>query len=140
MEAGLCLYGNDISSSVSPIEAGLTWSIPKERIENGGFIGHEPIKKDLENGVERKLVGIKPMGKLPAREGTQIFDKNEKTIGEITSGGYSPSLQGPIAMGYINSDILKSNCEVLLNVRGNLIPAEITSLPFVEHKYFRGNK
>ena len=65
------------------------WSIPKERIENGGFIGHEPIKKDLIDGVERKLVGIKPLGKLPAREGTQIFDKNEKTIGEITSGGYS---------------------------------------------------
>ena len=101
---------------------------------------NQSIKKDIENGVERKLVGIKPMGKLPAREGTQIFDKNEKKIGEITSGGYSPSLQGPIAMGYINSDILKSNCEVLLNVRGNLIPAEITSLPFVEHKYFRGNK
>ena len=140
MEAGLCLYGNDISSSVSPIEAGLTWSISKERIENGGFIGYEHIKKDLKNGVERKLVGIKPLGKLPAREGTQIFDKNEKTIGEITSGGYSPSLQAPIAMGYINSDILKSDCEVLLNVRGNLIPAEITSLPFVEHKYFRGNK
>ena len=134
------MYGNDISSSVSPIEAGLTWSISKERIENGGFIGYEHIKKDLKNGVERKLVGIKPLGKLPAREGTQIFDKNEKTIGEITSGGYSPSLQAPIAMGYINSDILKNDCEVLLNVRGNLIPAEITSLPFVEHKYFRGNK
>ena len=115
-------------------------NISKERIENGGFIGYEHIKKDLKNGVERKLVGIKPLGKLPAREGTQIFDKNEKTIGEITSGGYSPSLQAPIAMGYINSDILKNDCEVLLNVRGNLIPAEITSLPFVEHKYFRGNK
>ena len=134
------MYGNDISSYVSPIEAGLTWSIPKERIEDGGFIGYEPIKKDIENGVERKLVGIRPLSKIPAREGTQIFDKNEKKIGEITSGGYSPTLQSPIAMGYITSDILKSNCEVLLNVRGNLIPAKITSLPFVEHKYFRGNK
>ena len=140
MEAGLCLYGNDISSYVSPIEAGLTWSIPKERIKDGGFIGYEPIKKDIENGVERKLVGIRPLSKIPAREGTQIFDKHEKKIGEITSGGYSPTLQSPIAMGYITSDILKSNCEVLLNVRGNLIPAEITSLPFVEHRYFRGNK
>tara|TARA_A100001035_G_scaffold52341_1_gene38217 strand:- start:3423 stop:4559 length:1137 start_codon:yes stop_codon:yes gene_type:complete len=140
MEAGLCLYGNDISILTSPIEAGLTWSIPKERIENGGFIGHENIKKDLIDGVEKKLVGIKPLGKLPAREGTQILSKNGKIIGEITSGGYSPSLQAPIAMGYINAEILQKNCEILLNVRGNSLPAEIVSLPFVEHKYFRGKK
>jgi len=140
MEAGLCLYGNDISTLTSPVEAGLTWSIPKERIENGGFIGHENIKKDLIDGVEKKLVGIKPLGKLPAREGTQILSKNGKIIGEITSGGYSPSLQAPIAMGYINAEILQKNCEILLNVRGNSLPAEIVSLPFVEHKYFRGKK
>jgi len=140
MEAGLCLYGNDISILTSPVEAGLTWSIPKERIENGGFIGHENIKKDLIDGVEKKLVGIKPLGKLPAREGTQILSKNGKIIGEITSGGYSPSLQAPIAMGYINAEILQKNCEILLSVRGNSLPAEIVSLPFVEHKYFRGKK
>ena len=140
MEAGLCLYGNDISILTSPVEAGLTWSIPKERIENGGFIGHENIKKDLIDGVEKKLVGIKPLGKLPAREGTQILSKNGKIIGEITSGGYSPSLQAPIAMGYINAEILQKNCEILLNVRDNSLPAEIVSLPFVEHKYFRGKK
>ena len=140
MEAGLCLYGNDISILTSPVEAGLTWSIPKERIDNGGFIGHENIKKDLIDGVEKKLVGIKPLGKLPAREGTQILSKNGKIIGEITSGGYSPSLQAPIAMGYINAEILQKNCEILLNVRGNSLPAEIVSLPFVEHKYFRGKK
>ena len=140
MEAGLCLYGNDISILTSPVEAGLTWSIPKERIENGGFIGHENIKKDLIDGVEKKLVGIKPLGKLPAREGTQILNKNGNIIGEITSGGYSPSLQAPIAMGYINAEILQKNCEILLNVRGNSLPAEIVSLPFVEHKYFRGKK
>ena len=140
MEAGLCLYGNDISILTSPVEAGLTWSIPKERIENGGFIGHENIKKDLIDGVEKKLVGIKPLGKLPAREGTQILSKNGKIIGEITSGGYSPSFQAPIAMGYINAEILQKNCEILLNVRGNSLPAEIVSLPFVEHKYFRGKK
>jgi aminomethyltransferase len=140
MEAGLCLYGNDISILTSPVEAGLTWSIPKERIENGGFIGHENIKKDLIDGVEKKLVGIKPLGKLPAREGTQILSKNGKIIGEITSGGYSPSLQAPIAMGYINAETLQKNCEILLNVRGNSLPAEIVSLPFVEHKYFRGKK
>ena len=140
MEAGLCLYGNDISTLTSPVEAGLTWSIPKERIANGGFIGHENIKKDLIDGVEKKLVGIKPLGKLPAREGTQILNKNGKIIGEITSGGYSPSLQAPIAMGYINAEILQENYEILLSVRGNLLPAEIVSLPFVEHKYFRGEK
>ena len=140
MEAGLCLYGNDISILTSPVEAGLTWSIPKERIENGGFIGHENIKKDLIDGVEKKLVGIKPLGKLPAREGTQILSKDGKIIGEITSGGYSPSLQAPIAMGYINAESLQKNCEILLNVRGNSLPAEIVSLPFVEHKYFRGKK
>ena len=140
MEAGLCLYGNDISILTSPVEAGLTWSIPKERIDNGGFIGHENIKKDLIDGVEKKLVGIKPLGKLPAREGTQILSKNGKIIGEITSGGYSPSLQAPIAMGYINAEILQKNSEILLNVRGNSLPAEIVSLPFVEHKYFRGKK
>ena len=140
MEAGLCLYGNDISTLTSPVEAGLTWSIPKERIANGGFIGHENIKKDLIDGVEKKLVGIKPLGKLPAREGTQILNKNGKIIGEITSGGYSPSLQAPIAMGYISAEILQKNYEIILNVRGNSLPAEIVSLPFVEHKYFRGEK
>ena len=140
MEAGLCLYGNDISIFTSPAEAGLTWSIPQERIENGGFIGHENLTKDLRNGVERKLVGIKPLGKLPAREGTQILSKKEEIVGEITSGGYSPSLQAPIAMGYVNSEILQKNYDILLNVRDNLIPAEIVSLPFVEHKYFRGKK
>ena len=140
MEAGLCLYGNDISTLTSPVEAGLTWSIPKERITNGGFIGHENIEKDLIDGVEKKLVGIKPLGKLPAREGTKILNKNGKIIGEITSGGYSPSLQAPIAMGYINAEILQENYEILLSVRGNLLPAEIVSLPFVEHKYFRGEK
>ena len=74
MEAGLCLYGNDISLEISPVEAGIDWSISKSRIENSVFIGHESIKKDLSVGVEKKLVGLKPLGRLPAREGTSIFD------------------------------------------------------------------
>jgi len=140
MEAGLCLYGNDISLEISPVEAGIDWSISKSRIENSVFIGHESIKKDLSVGVEKKLVGLKPLGRLPAREGTSIFDLSKNEIGRITSGGYSPTLKEPIAMGYILENETEKGDEVLLNVRENWIPAKITTLPFVKHNYYRGKK
>tara|TARA_B100001996_G_scaffold129727_1_gene98573 strand:+ start:1 stop:1056 length:1056 start_codon:yes stop_codon:yes gene_type:complete len=140
MEAGLCLYGNDININISPVEAGINWSISKERIENGNFLGHEHVKSDITNGVSKKLIGLNLLGKLPAREGVDIFNLDKIKIGIVTSGGYSPTLKAPIAMGYISEDNAKENDEVLLSVRGRLIPASITNLPFVKHNYFRGKK
>ena len=140
MEAGLCLYGNDININISPVEAGINWSISKERIENGNFLGHEHVKSDIKNGVSKKLIGLNLLGKLPAREGADIFNLDKIKIGMVTSGGYSPTLKTPIAMGYISDENIKENDEVLLSVRGKLIPASITNLPFVKHNYFRGKK
>ena len=140
MEAGLCLYGNDIDINISPVEAGINWSISKERIENGNFLGHEHIMSDIKNGVSKKLIGLNLLGKLPAREGADIFNLDKTKIGMVTSGGYSPTLKAPIAMGYINEENIKENDEVLLSVRGKLIPASITNLPFVKHNYYRGKK
>jgi len=140
MEAGLCLYGNDININISPVEAGINWSISKERIVNGNFLGYEHVKSDIKKGVSKKLIGLNLLGKLPAREGADIFNLDKIKIGVVTSGGYSPTLKAPIAMGYISEENIKESDEVLLCVRGKLIPASITNLPFVEHNYFRGKR
>ena len=137
LEAGLCLYGSDIDAGTTPIEAGLSWVVNKRRREEGGFPGAEIILGQLENGTPRKRVGIRPDGKAPARAHTLIEDSEGNTIGEITSGGYGPSVEGPIAMGYIKSEFADQGTAVNLRVRGKAIPAKVTALPFVEHRYFK---
>ena len=137
LEAGLCLYGSDIDAGTTPIEAGLSWVVNKRRREEGGFPGAEIILGQLENGTPRKRVGIRPDGKAPARAHTLIEDLEGNTIGEITSGGYGPSVEGPIAMGYIKSEFADQGTAVNLRVRGKAIPAKVTALPFVEHRYFK---
>ncbi|HHN66727.1 MAG TPA: glycine cleavage system aminomethyltransferase GcvT [Thermopetrobacter sp.] len=137
LEAGLCLYGNDIDETTSPVEANLTWSIGKRRREQGGFIGEERILKELQEGPARKLMGIRPEGRAPARAGTEVFSADGEKIGHVTSGGYGPTVGGPVAMGYVRADHATEGAEVILKVRGRDIPAQVASAVFVPHNYKR---
>ncbi len=137
LEAGLCLYGSDIDTATTPVEAGLSWVLGKRRREEGGFPGAEIILGQLQTGAERKRVGIRPDGKAPARAHTPIEDTEGNVIGEITSGGYGPSVEGPIAMGYVKSEFADRGTAVNLRVRGKAIPGKVAGLPFVEHRYFK---
>jgi aminomethyltransferase len=139
LEAGLCLYGHDIDTKTSPVEAGLLWSIGKRRREEGGFPGAETIQAQIAQGATRKRVGILPDGRAPAREGTAILDSEGGTeIGQITSGGFGPTLGGPVAMGYVPIEFAKPGTAVFLSVRGKSLPATITKMPFVPPGFFRG--
>ena len=136
LEAGLCLYGHDIDATTSPIEAALTWSIGKRRREEGGFPGAERVQRELRDGPARLRVGIKPEGRAPAREGTEIT-LDDAVIGKVTSGGFGPSVNGPIAMGYVEARYAAPGTAVMLIVRGKPMPARIATLPFVSHRYVR---
>ncbi|MDC0436122.1 glycine cleavage system aminomethyltransferase GcvT [Candidatus Pelagibacter sp.] len=138
LEAGLCLYGHDMDINKSPVEANLKWAISKNRIASGGFIGFEKIKYQIEKGVSKVRVGIKPEGRIIAREKTIIFSKDNKNIGEITSGTFGPSVQGPVAMGYIENSFSKIDTKVFLEVRGKKHPASISNLPFYKKSYVKG--
>lgn len=137
LEAGLCLYGHDINEETSPVEAGLAWSIQKRRREEGGFPGHRRILSELQNGTLRKRVGILPQGRTPAREGTAIHDSKGELVGEVTSGGFGPTVNGPIAMGYVVSDCARVGTPLGLDVRGKTIAGTVVPLPFVAHSYRR---
>ena len=137
LEAGLCLYGHDINESTSPIEANLKWAISKRRREEGGFVGYEKIKSDLNGSLSRLRVGIKPEGKIIAREGVKIFSEEGKEIGSITSGTFGPSVNGPIAMGYVKLNFSKPGTKVFLEVRGKKYEAKVTELPFYKKSYVR---
>ena len=138
LEAGLCLYGHDIDEGTTPLEAGLLWSIGKRRREQGGFPGAEIVQAQIRDGVARKRVGILPDGRAPAREGTEILSADGKPIGTVTSGGFGPSVGGPVAMGYVAADFAAAGTPVQLSVRGKLLPAAVHKLPFVEQRYYRG--
>jgi aminomethyltransferase len=137
LEAGLCLYGHDIDETTSPVEADLVWSIGKRRRNEGGYPGALRIGKELTHGIARKRVGIKPEGRGPAREGTLITDENGRSIGTVTSGGFGPTANGPVAMGYVETKHANPGTGVMLIVRGNALPARIVPLPFVPHNYKR---
>ncbi len=137
LEAGLCLYGHDINAHTTPIEAGLIWSISKRRRMEGGFPGAAIVQQQISAGPERLLAGILPEGRAPAREGADITDLEGRIIGHVTSGGFGPSLARPIAMGMVEAAFAKPGTSVLLVVRGKPLPASITSLPFVPHRYFK---
>ncbi len=138
MEAGLCLYGHDIDTSVSPIEAGLIWSVQKHRRKGGNYFGAARVEADLANKQSKRLVGILPEGRAPAREHTEIQDMDGNTIGEITSGGFGPSIGGPVAMGYVTRANAKAGTDLNLIVRGKARPAKVVKMPFVPHNYYRG--
>jgi aminomethyltransferase len=139
LEAGLCLYGHDLDTSTSPIEADLAWTIQKRRREAGDFPGAKRILREYELGASRKRVGIRPNDRAPAREGVEI-QKDGKTIGVITSGGFSPILNGPISMGYVETAHAEPGHVVDLMVRGTARSATIVPLPFVPHRYVRPKK
>jgi len=137
-EAGLCLYGHDIDTSTNPIEAGLIWSIQKHRREGGNYLGAKIVEATVKNKPKRKLVGILPEGRAPAREHTEVQDMDGNTIGEITSGGFGPTVGGPVAMGYVSRKFSKAGTPVQLIVRGKARPASVVKMPFAPHRYFRG--
>lgn len=137
LEAGLCLYGHDIDTTTSPIEAGLAWTISKRRRADGGFPGATRIQRELAEGPLRKRVGIRPEGRAPARDGTAIADAAGKAIGTITSGGFSPTLSAPIAMGYVAAAAAAPGTALSLDVRGKSLPARVAALPFVPHRYHK---
>ena len=137
LEAGLCLYGHDIDETTSPIEAGLAWSIQKRRREQGGFPGAARIQDELANGPKRRRVGIKPDGRAPAREGTEILALLGDKLGVVTSGGFGPSVNGPVAMGYVKASYAEPGKPVNLMVRGKALSASVAPLPFVPHRYAR---
>lgn len=136
LESGLCLYGHDLSPEISPIEADLGWVIQKRRREAGDFPGAARVLKEIKEGPARKRVGIRPLERAPAREGTEI-QINGETVGIVTSGGFGPSVDGPVAMGYIASAHTAPGTKIDLIVRGKARPAEVADLPFVPHNYKR---
>lgn len=143
LEGGLCLYGNDIDASTSPIEAALTWAIQKVRRADGdragGFPGADRIFGDLAEGVARKRVGLAPQGRAPMRAGTQLFAAAEggDPIGEVTSGGFGPTYEGPVAMGYVGSAQAAVGTEIFGEVRGKRLPVTVAKMPLVPANFKR---
>jgi aminomethyltransferase len=135
LEAGLCLYGSDIDESTTPIEADLAWTIQKRRREEGGFPGAAIIQRELAQGPARRRIGVKPEGRQIARGHTPIVDSDGKEIGMVTSGGFSPSLEGAIAMGYVPAAVSAPGTVLRLSVRGAVRAAQVAALPFVPHRY-----
>lgn len=137
LEAGLCLYGHDIDETTTPVEAALVWSISKRRRAEGGFPGADVVQRQLIEGPPRRRVGIRPEGRAPAREGTAIM-KDSAQVGVITSGGFGPTVSGPVAMGYVDTAHAAVDNEVMLHVRGRDLPARVAKLPFVPQRFYRG--
>ena len=137
LEGGLCLYGHELDEATSPVEADLVWSIQKRRRTEGGFIGADRVQKELASGTARKRVGIKPDGRAPARDGTVITDASGREIGKVTSGGFGPSVNGPVAMGYVETASSQPGTKINLVVRGTAMPATIVTLPFIPNRFKR---
>ena len=143
LEAGLCLYGNDIDTTTTPVEAGLEWAIQKVRrwggARAGGFPGADRILDELEQGATRRRVGLRPDGKAPVRSHAPLYsdESGQIRIGEVTSGGFGPTVDGPVAMGYVTSAHAVPGTRVFAEVRGKLLPATVADLPFVAPRYKR---
>jgi aminomethyltransferase len=137
LEAGLPLYGHDIDRTTTPVMAGLTFAIGKRRKAEGGFAGFPRIREELANGAPQKRVGFDIDGRQPVREGALVLDDEGNEVGRITSGGFSPSLQRPIAMGYVASHLAEVGTALKLEQRSKLFDARVAPLPFVPHRYHR---
>jgi aminomethyltransferase len=143
LEAGLCLYGHDIDTTTTPVEANLNWSIQKSRrtggARAGGFPGADTILKQLDAGAPRKRVGIKPEDRAPVRENAPLFadETSREQVGTVTSGGFGPSVNGPVAMGYVPSSLAANGTALFAEVRGQRLPVRTTPLPFSPHTYKR---
>lgn len=137
LEAGLCLYGNDIDELTSPVEAGLAWTVAKRRRAAWDFPGAAVVRDHLENGPHRRRVGLRPLGRAPARAGVVLAAEDGTAAGGVTSGGFSPTLGAPIAMGYVRKDLAAPGTRILMTIRGRAEPADVCPLPFTPHHYPR---
>lgn len=142
LEAGLCLYGHDMDSATTPVEASLGWAISKVRRADGeragGFPGAERIFAQQREGVASKRIGLLPQERVPVREGAEIVDADGAVIGKVSSGGFGPSLGAPVAMGYVASAHAALDSEVFAMVRGKRVPMKVARTPFVPQRYYRG--
>lgn len=142
LEAGLCLYGHDIDTSTTPVEASINWAIQKvRRLEgkrSGGFPGEDVILPQFTNKPDKKRVGYLVEGRALVREGVEIIDADGEVQGVVTSGGFSPTLSQPIVMAYVSTDCLAANKPLFASVRNKSIPLKQTIMPFVPSRYFRG--
>jgi aminomethyltransferase len=137
LEAGLPLYGHDLDDRITPVMAGLNFAINKRRRAEGGFAGAMRILAELENGAPQSRVGLDVDGRQPVREGALILDGEGNEVGKVTSGGFSPSLQRPIAMGYVAAHLSETGTELKVEQRGKLFDARVAAMPFVPHRYHR---
>lgn len=138
LEAGLPLYGHDLTAEIDPVTADLAFALSKKRRETGGYHGHEQISANLLNGPQRFRVGLVLDGRLPAREGSEIF-AGDRQVGTVTSGGFSPTLGHPIAMGFVDAAHAETGTALEVQVRNKRLPARVANMPFVPHRYYRGS-
>ena len=142
LEAGLCLYGHELSEQRTPIEAGLAWAIAKDRrvggARAGGYLGSDIIMAQSAAGVAKRRVGLSVVGKRPVRDGAVILNSRNEAVGEVCSGGFAPSLGAPIAMAYVHAEYTGVGNRLRVDVRGSLIEVQVTAMPFVAQRYFRG--
>jgi aminomethyltransferase len=137
LEAGLCLYGHDLGPDITPVEAGLAWTIQKRRREEGGFPGAEVILAQLANGPPRHRIGLRADGRKPIREDAALRSAEGEEVGVVTSGGFGPSAGGPVAMGYVLAGHHGAGTPLVADVRGTPVAATVADLPFVAHRYHR---
>ncbi|NWL78050.1 glycine cleavage system aminomethyltransferase GcvT [Pseudomonas taiwanensis] len=142
LEAGLCLYGHDMSPATTPVEASLLWAISKARradgVRAGNFPGASAVFAQQRDGVPSKRVGLLPQERVPVREGAEIVDADGTVIGQVTSGGFGPSLGAPVAMGYVSASHAALDSEVWALVRGKRVAMKVAKTPFVPQRYYRG--
>ena len=142
LEAGLCLYGNDLTTDISPVEADLVWSMPKRRREAGDFLGAGRVQAELAGGPSRVRVGIKPEGRRPVREGTILHtgesSSPDNQVGFVSSGGFGPTVDGPVAMGYVPPALAEIGTALIADVRGSDVACTVAELPFAPHRFHRG--
>jgi len=143
LEAGLCLYGHDIDTTTTPVEGALEWSVQKSRRNGGaragGFPGADKILAQFEKGASRRRVGLLPEGRAPVREGALLFADGTSSdpVGKVTSGGFGPSLNAPVAMGYLPTALSANGTKIFAEVRGQRLPLQVAATPFVPNTYKR---
>ncbi|MCK4866831.1 MAG: glycine cleavage system aminomethyltransferase GcvT, partial [Alphaproteobacteria bacterium] len=142
LEAGLCLYGHDIDTGTTPVEARLVWAIGKARRAGGeralGYPGAEIVERQIAAGPARRRVGLLPEGRAPVREGAELRDGEGRAVGHVTSGGFGPTMEAPVAMGYVTADQAAVGTRLNAIVRDKPLPVTVAKMPFVEQRYYRG--
>jgi aminomethyltransferase len=142
LEAGLCLYGHDLDVNTSPVESSLLWALSKVRRTDGerpgGYPGADVILGQIASGVAKKRVGLRPNSRVPVREGAELVDAAGRVVGVVTSGGFGPTLEAPVAMGYVETSLAQPGTALAAMVRGKPVPVEVVRTPFVAQRYYRG--